>query len=73
MQLCILPILQLLHVQHAAPVVVPPADLPTVDLVPGDGLRLGHALVIADQKLKYAANDVRKVPNLKRYAAKSSL
>ena len=46
------PILLLLHVQHAAPVVVPPADLPTVDLVPGDGLRLGHALVIADQKVK---------------------
>ena len=50
-----------------------PCPCRPVDLVPGDGLGLGHALVIADQKLKYAANDVRKVPNLKRYAAKSSL
>ena len=29
-----------------APTVVPPADLLPVDLVPGDGLGLGHALVI---------------------------
>ena len=29
-----------------APIVVPPADLLPVDLVPGDGLGLGHALVI---------------------------
>ena len=30
----------------ATPLVVPPADLLPVDLVPGDGLGLGHALVI---------------------------
>ena len=29
-----------------APIVVPPADLLPVDLVPGDGLGLGHTLVI---------------------------
>ena len=35
-----------------APVVVPHANLLPVDLVPGGGLGLGHALVIADQKVE---------------------
>ena len=46
----------------AAHQVVPPADLVPVDLVPGNGLGLGHALVIADEKVKfskYAAQVIR--------------
>ena len=59
--------------QHAAPVVVPPADLLPVDLVPGDGLGLGMPSSLQIKKSKYAANDVRKVLNFKRYSAKFSL
>ena len=40
----------------AAHQVVPPADLVPVDLGPGYGLGLGlgHALVIADEKVKFS-------------------
>ena len=46
-----------IHIE-AAQQVVPAADLVPVDLRPGYGLGLGHALVIADEKVnffKYAA------------------
>ena len=42
--------------------VVPPADLVPVILVPSNKTRLGHALVIADEKVKfseYAAKVIR--------------
>ena len=37
----------------AAHQVVPPADLAPVILVPDNGPGLGHALVIADEKVKF--------------------
>jgi hypothetical protein len=51
----------MVHIVNAHQV-VPPADLVPVGLVPGIGLGLGHALVIADEKVKfskYAAQVVR--------------
>ena len=41
----------------AAHQVVPSADLVPVDLGPGYGLGLGHALVIADEKEKFLKYD----------------
>ena len=49
----------------AAYQVVPPADLVPVDLGPGYWLGLEHALVIADERvkfLKYAAQVIRFCP-----------
>ena len=49
----------------AAHQVVPPADLVPVDLGPGYQLVLGHALVIADEKVKfskYAAQVIQFCP-----------
>ena len=44
-------VVNMVHIA-AAYQVVPPADLVHVDLGPGYGLGLGHALVIADQKVE---------------------
>ena len=49
----------------AAQQVVPAADLVPVDLGPGYGLGMGHALVIADEKVKfskYVAQVIRFCP-----------
>ena len=54
-------VVNMVHIA-AAHQVVPPADLVPVGLVPGIGLGLGYALVIADEKVKfskYAAQVVR--------------
>ena len=57
-------VVNMVHIA-AAYQVVPPADLVHVDLGPGYGLGLGHALVIADEKVtfsKYAAQVIRFCP-----------
>ena len=46
-------VVNMVHIVNAHQV-VPPADLVPVGLVPGIGLGLGHALVIADEKVKFS-------------------
>ena len=68
-------VVNMVHIAAAYPV-VPPADLVPVDVGPGYRLGLGHALVIADEKvkfLKYAAQGIRLCPIVLGNSDKSPL
>ena len=68
-------VVNMVHIA-AAYKLVPPADLVPVDVGPGYRLGLGHALVIADEKVKfskYAAQVIRFCPIVLGNSDKSPL
>ena len=68
-------VVNMVHIAGAYQV-VPPADLVPVDVGPGYRLGLGHALVIADEKVKfskYAAQGIRLCPIVLGNSDKSPL